>query len=511
MKFSNFLIQILIISQTFSLNRKCPGLKWDMNYNKELKMSFQLGSRTSTILKESIPNLEDKNYKKVYFEAKDGSWIFRNGRPYKININSEEVKKDLGLNVKEIQSYSTFFQSNFLTDCVNIHNLIDRAVFLFFELFVLDFQNLKIRNKNKNILLEDPFNLYRGFKKVSKDTFKSKYNDIVFKEDYFEMIDNELHFETIKTYSKSNINKFIRQLMQIPNVPDIFEIENKQLKNDIMEEVGKYLAFNADSPHLILTFQMPIDLFVAFYKKTIEQGIFDNEKELFINNFLSGFKNKPANCKKMGPFNKELCEVLMSLNVDGIRIPTNVFSLTILIMDLMHSVFYSPDDPKRYQPDVRGIRQRFHISMNTNLKAFYFSFNALDKEVFLKIWKENSFFDEDWVLISYDDYNGNTENNSDITSGGWIDSIIDSKGRYALLYNALTKSVNDKAQNLVTRDCDTCIIIEVDAYETVKMINRSVDKENTESVLRFGSIAKIVKYQAGWFFSLEKSRIIIED
>ena len=510
MKFLNLIIQILIPLQTLSKEaRKCPYSRFDNKTKKELKMAFNLGSRTSTIVKEKLTNLEDiKNYKKDYLKANDGSWVFGNTRPVKVKIDSEELKKKFDVDFKEAMAYSSMFRTTFLSDCFIMHNLIDRAVFLFFELFLLDFQNLNFINKNNNKLLEDPFNSYQGFKKVTKENFKSKYHDFVIKEEFLEMIDNQLNFEKIKSMSKKNINKFLRALLHNEEIPNIFEIEDKKLKNDMMEQVGKYLTFYADVPRLILTFQMPLDYFVGFYKKLVEEGIFDSERELFINNFLNGFKNQPAKCKDENVFKKELCIALMSLSVDGIRIPHSVMSLTILVMDILFSLFFAPDDPNRYQPEIFGLREKLHIMINSSLKQIYFSLNKLDKEVFKQIWEINSFYEPDWVLLSYDGYDGKTVNNSDITTQGWIESIMNPKGRHALLYNALIKSVDDNRPKLISRDCDECLVLEIDAFQSINMMGAQDEKVK---LLRFGNVARMVKKQTEWFYNLEKSRVIFEE
>lgn len=272
MKILNLFLISYIILQTLTISRKCPRLKWDMKIRKEFKMGFEIGSKTIRILKNNISKIEDiRNYKSRYITAKDGSWIFENGKPIDIiKVDREEIYPNLHINyedIKNLMSYETVFNTTIMSDCYTIHNLADRAIFLFFELFFFRFKNLKIREKKDWVLLENPFNLYRGFNKITQKNFKSKYDDLTIMRNFLLMIDNELSLDKIKTFGNDKINNFLREFVQNKNLADIFTLENKRLKNDLMENIGKYLSYYGDTPNLKLFFQMPLENFIGFYKK----------------------------------------------------------------------------------------------------------------------------------------------------------------------------------------------------------------------------------------------------
>ena len=514
----NFLLLSYLIVKTLTISRKCPGLKWDMEIQKELKMGIQIGSKSIRILKDDISKIKDiRNYRSKYIFAKDTSWIFVNGRPISnIKVDRNEINENnLDINydgLKNLMSYESVFNTTIMNDCYTIHNLVDRAIFLFFELFISQFKNLQIKGKDDGVLLENPFNHYRGFKKITKENFNSKYEDLTIMQNFLVMIDNELSLEKIKTFENYKINKFLRELVQNQNLADIFNLENKQLKNDLMENIGKYLSYYADVPKLNLFFQMPTENFVGFYKKIVEEGILDDEDELFVNNFLNNFKNVPSKCKDKGIFKKDLCIVLTDLNIEGKRISTMVISFSVLIMNFLHGLFFDPKGPLSYQKNQRGLRKNLHIQSQSSLKSVFFHFNKIDREIFTKIWSKDNFYQNDYVLMSYDDHHGNKIDNSKITAKEYINSLLSTSGSTGLLYEALQKSPDDIIRyNKVPRDCDHCIIINLDTFNTFNLIEKDHLQGVVNSSLRFENIGGVIKNQAEWFFSMKKERVIFEE
>ena len=239
----------------------------------------------------------------------------------------------------------------------------------------------------------------------------------------------------------------------------------------------------------------------------------NDEDELYVNIFLNDFKNVPSRCKDKGIFKKDLCIVLTNLNIKGKRISTAVISFSVLIMNLMKSLFFDPKNPLSYQKDERGLRKKLNIQSQISLKKLFFNLNKIDKQIITKIWEDDNFYQNHYVLMSYIDYHGNKVDNSNITVKDYINSLISTSGSTSVLYEALRKSPDDIIRfNKKSRDCDDCIIINLDSFTSFNVIEKDhVGVGMANSSLRFENIQDIIKHQAEWFFSMEKERVIFDE
>lgn len=436
------------------------------------------------------------------------------------NKNKKKKFKDK-FSLKNSDDDSTIWSMEFHTNngqtCENIDKMIDNSINIlkdFFKIGVSSLKNGEIENSVSEIdSFSKNYNLLNNF--ILYSAFENQFKNL----------------RTIKDSFENGVPEF-KDFTDL--IKEDFAIEKKMVLNEL---------FNLDRLHLQITFQVPLRFFNNFVKMLVNNNVlkenrFVTQSRITYEDFGTHkhyFENNLCHEKyKTYPVLELFCSRLeayppVSKTVQGLFIIVNLYLSRYFIEKKLDGKSIT-SYPKTYTPimsrnSIKDLYNNLNEQEKINFKQIYENYKIIkvqkvrvpkkviiNNEEVIKKFLEEQDVEQIYILKKYRNYeneiitngrypnpnsniqsgeNQKVENQIDINSTVWIDSIMDETLERDLLSPPPGTRLNYSMGSvpLVNNDeCFQCIIVEVRQY--------------TSSNVYFYNLKEFVSKQAGDFFRL---------